>query len=209
MRRVEHSVVEQLQVLHPAMSQPVISGSFSPRCGASIKANTISSRPLQVAGSGVEPVGHRRERDVDNGRVQQHQELSHGDDREDRPPAHARSRSAGLSMSWQELLAVLTQNSEPARVSDLADRVTLSPSRVCRVRHAMEEQGVVVRLSSPSDARATDARATDDTITEAGRALAHEARAVVAGVLDEAGFNRLTDEEAQVLARILAKVEWE
>ncbi|MDH6124053.1 MarR family transcriptional regulator [Kitasatospora sp. GP82] len=109
----------------------------------------------------------------------------------------ALTKTHGLSISWFEVLEVLARQSEPIRVSDLSQQVTLSPSRTCRVLHALEERGVVTRTSSP-----TDARSTEVLLTDKGGELHAQALAAVQDALAQTVLSRLSAEEIAGMAAL-------
>ncbi len=70
----------------------------------------------------------------------------------------------GLSLTSYIVLSQLSEAPDrQLRMSDLADRSALSPSRMSRVVHSMEDAGLVGRSVSPHDHRASIA-----ALTEAG-----------------------------------------
>jgi DNA-binding MarR family transcriptional regulator len=78
-----------------------------------------------------------------------------------------------LSLSALEVLGRLAAaDARMRRLTELAADVGLSLSRVSRIVDGLERRGLVEREPCPDDARATNARLTD-----AGLALAHDARA--------------------------------
>jgi DNA-binding MarR family transcriptional regulator len=112
------------------------------------------------------------------------------------------TRRCDLPLSWFEVLRVVAARSEPPlRVSDIGDQVTLSPSRVCRVLHALEQRGVVERLTSPADGRATEVVATD-----AGLALCATAQEVQREVLAGGPLAKLTQAQRRSLATVLDRL---
>lgn len=112
----------------------------------------------------------------------------------------ALKRETGIPMSWYEILDVLDREAATVRVSEVGAQVTLSPSRVCRVLHSMEEEGLVLRLSSPEDARATDVE-----VSKKGAALCRHANEVIAEALASAGGG-LSPADLKQLQRIWTKL---
>jgi DNA-binding MarR family transcriptional regulator len=91
------------------------------------------------------------------------------------------TRRYALPLSWFEVLAMVDRQTEPIRVSDIAELVTLSPSRVCRVLHALEDRGLITRTLSAEDARAIEITTTAD-----GHRLAAAAEADFSSTLADA-----------------------
>jgi len=68
----------------------------------------------------------------------------------------------GLSLTSYIVLSQLSEAPDrQLRMSDLADRSALSPSRMTRVVHGLEDAGLVRRSVSPHDHRANLAALTD------------------------------------------------
>jgi DNA-binding MarR family transcriptional regulator len=82
-------------------------------------------------------------------------------------------------------------------VSDLAERIGLSPSRVSRLAADLESQGLVERRRSSSDSRSTEIAATD-----AGRALLLEAAPGYFETIRELLIDPLGEREVRQLGRI-------
>ncbi|MBC3840833.1 helix-turn-helix domain-containing protein [Streptacidiphilus sp. 4-A2] len=95
------------------------------------------------------------------------------------------TKGHGLSISWFEVLDLLARQARPTRVSDIADQVSLSASRTCRVLHTLEERGVVTRTSSARDARSTEVQLTDAGVRLHTEALASVQQALAGTVLAE------------------------
>ncbi|TQM78405.1 DNA-binding MarR family transcriptional regulator [Saccharothrix saharensis] len=106
-------------------------------------------------------------------------------------------RAHGLSLSWLEVLRAIATGAKPSRVLDISAAVALSASRVCRVLHTMEERGLVIRTSSPSDARATEVR-----LTEEGFELRRRAQEDFASALQRALTSRLSADDVRALTGV-------
>lgn len=71
-------------------------------------------------------------------------------------------RGAGLSLTHYIVLMRLSESAErQLRMSDLAKQADLSPSRMSRIIHSLQAQGLVDRAGSSDDGRANIATLTD------------------------------------------------
>lgn len=78
----------------------------------------------------------------------------------------------GISLSGFEVLSrVAATQQGRMRMTELAERVLLSPSGISRLVDRLEADGMIARIACPTDGRAINA-----TITEQGRARLAEAR---------------------------------
>lgn len=101
------------------------------------------------------------------------------------------SRRHNLTLSAYEVLSGLAcAEGSRRRMSQLAEQVTLSPSRITRLVESMADQGLVVRDRCPADARSFWTRLTD-----AGRERLEEARPTHAAVVRESFLSHLDDAE--------------
>lgn len=108
----------------------------------------------------------------------------------------------GLSLSWYDVLLEL--NHAPAkrlRITDLADRVVLSRSRVSRVVDELAAHGYLNKADDPSDRRSTVAEITPEGV----RAFRRAAPVYVAAIEDRFAA-RLSDDELEQLGTLLDKV---
>ena len=100
-----------------------------------------------------------------------------------------------LSTREYDVLAVLDMvRTRRMRMSDLADRIALSPSRLTRVIGAMEERGFVARQPDPDDGRVQHVALAELGLQRlrAARIVHHEVlRSVVLGHLDERDLRAL------------------
>jgi DNA-binding MarR family transcriptional regulator len=87
-------------------------------------------------------------------------------------------------------------------VSDLAERVRLSPSRTSRLAIELERQGLVERQRDAADTRSTRVAAT-----QAGRDHLLEAAPTHLSTIREHLFERLSDSDVKQLARILRRIQ--
>jgi len=108
-------------------------------------------------------------------------------------------RRAGLPAAWIDVLANLKV--EPRRMNELADDLILSRGGATRLIARMEEAGLVERQTPPHDRRATFA-----VITDAGREAIERALPVHLEVVEEVYARHLTDEDAELLLRVAAKI---
>jgi DNA-binding MarR family transcriptional regulator len=86
-------------------------------------------------------------------------------------------------------------------VSELAERIGLSPSRTSRLAIELERQGLVERRRSSSDSRSTEVAATD-----AGRARLLEAAPAYFETIREQLIDPLGERELKQLGRIWARL---
>ena len=111
-------------------------------------------------------------------------------------------QEAGLPLSWFEALAKLSWAPEScARMGALADDLLLSRGGATRLIARMEEAGLVRR-----EIPATDRRATYAHVTEKGQAALERALPIHMAKVDEYFQQHLTDEEVEVLSRVMGKV---
>ena len=109
---------------------------------------------------------------------------------------------AGLPLSWFEVLAKLSWAPEScARMGALADDLLLSRGGTTRLIARMEEAGLVRREVPPHDRRATYAH-----VTEQGQEALERALPLHMAKVDEYFQQHLTDEEVEVLTRVMSKV---
>jgi DNA-binding MarR family transcriptional regulator len=86
-------------------------------------------------------------------------------------------------------------------VSDLAERIRLSPSRTSRLAMELEREGLVERQRDTTDTRSTRVAAT-----QAGRDRLLEAAPVYLSTIRRHLFDGLSEREVKQLARILERV---
>jgi DNA-binding MarR family transcriptional regulator len=111
-------------------------------------------------------------------------------------------RSCGLSSTEYLVLMHLSESPDrQLRMSDLADRTSLSPSRISRVITEMARLGLVDRHRGSVDGRTAFATLTRTGATTLRRAWPHHLRSV-----RERAFDQLTPEEVRALGPILARL---
>lgn len=108
----------------------------------------------------------------------------------------------GLSLSAYELLSRLAHaEGGHLRMTDLAEQIQLSLSRVSRLMDQLERDGLVCRRSCPGDSRAVHA-----TIEPPGRKLSAAAQATFSEVLEERFLGRLDRDEVEQLSALLGRL---
>ena len=84
----------------------------------------------------------------------------------------------------QYLVMLALWEQEPARVSELAERLSLEPATLSPLLKRLEAGGLVRRARDPRDERAVSV-----SLTDAGRALRARAEAIPPAVLDRLGMD--------------------
>ena len=80
-------------------------------------------------------------------------------------------REAGMSLSWFDVTAnLITEPDYQMRMGELAERAVLSSSRISRVVSELVSEGLVERITDPTDGRGVIVKLTDE-----GRALQRKA----------------------------------
>ena len=87
-------------------------------------------------------------------------------------------------------------------VSDLAERIGLSPSRTSRLAMELEREGLVERQRD-----ATDSRSTRVAVTQAGRERLLEAAPAYFSTIRAHLFEGLGERDIKQLARILGRIQ--
>jgi DNA-binding MarR family transcriptional regulator len=104
-------------------------------------------------------------------------------------------------LSWFELLWAISRSTDgPPRMSDLAERLTLSRGGITKLVDRLEDAGYVERVSCSDDRRSLSA-----DLTEAGERMVEEMRAVYRSEVDRY-LGGISGEEAEVIAGALARV---
>jgi DNA-binding MarR family transcriptional regulator len=109
--------------------------------------------------------------------------------------------TAGVSLNRLELLLHLHMKDGRLRMSDLADALLVSRGGATRLVARAEEDGLV-RREIPAD----DRRATYAVLTEAGVQAAERGFPVYVETVQRLFQDYVTDEEAEVLVRVWARV---
>jgi len=107
----------------------------------------------------------------------------------------------GMLLADNEALLSIGHSDEPLRMSDIADRLVLSPGGATKVIDRLEQMGCVMRHPDPSDRRATVLE-----LTEAGREAVGRNRSIIDAGLKAVWADHVSDEEAQILVDVMARV---
>lgn len=108
----------------------------------------------------------------------------------------------GLQLAWYDVLARLVEaDGHRLRMSELADRVMLSPSGLTRLVDRMVEAGLLCREPSENDARGFYAVLTDDGYERLRAAAGTHLRGIHDYVL-----SHYTEEELDEIAAYLARL---
>ena len=108
-----------------------------------------------------------------------------------------------LSLSTFEAIMYVTHAETGAiSISDLAERIRLSPSQVSRIAIELERKGLIERHRSEHDSRSTEV-----AITEAGRAQLQAAAPTYLQTIRARLFDPLTDRDVKQLARIWGRIQ--
>jgi DNA-binding MarR family transcriptional regulator len=111
-------------------------------------------------------------------------------------------RSCGLSSTEYSVLMHLSESPDrQLRMSDLADRTTLSPSRISRVIGEMARVGLVERRPGFCDGRNTYAVLTRTGLSTLRRAWPHHLQSA-----RKRTFDHLSPEEARALGPLLHRL---
>jgi DNA-binding MarR family transcriptional regulator len=107
-----------------------------------------------------------------------------------------------IPLSTYDILVQLTENGGLLRLRELVNLVLLSQPGLSRKVARLEEEGLVERLPDPNDGRGVLVR-----MTRSGRAALRTAAVVHIAGIEREFTSRLTDEEAQILARVFARLQ--
>ena len=108
-----------------------------------------------------------------------------------------------MPLSAFEALMHITHAEEGAiSISDLAERIRISPSQVSRIAIDLERRGLVQRHRSQNDSRSTEV-----AVTESGRAQLQAAAPTYLSTIRSYLFDGLGQRDVKQLARILERVE--
>ena len=107
-----------------------------------------------------------------------------------------------IPLSTYDILVQLTENGGLLRLRDLVDLVVLSQPGLSRKVARLEEEGLVERLPDPNDGRGVLVR-----MTRAGRAALRSAAVVHIAGIEREFTSKLTDEEAETLARVFSRLQ--
>lgn len=107
----------------------------------------------------------------------------------------------GLSMSRYDVLAHLDLAGGRLGLTDLANRIWLSPSGLSKLLDRMDASGLIIREPDPRDARSWFA-----VLTPGGRVLVRRARATHHARLAETFGSSMTDRDLAILARAMDRL---
>lgn len=111
-------------------------------------------------------------------------------------------RDIGLPMAEYEVLVILSESPDQrVRMSELAERLHLSPSGLTRRLDRMVRDGQVTREQCPSDRRGSFAVLTDQGLQRLEAAAPHHVRSVRAHFVD-----RLSRDELDSITATLSKL---
>ncbi|WP_328994745.1 MarR family winged helix-turn-helix transcriptional regulator [Kribbella sp. NBC_01245] len=109
----------------------------------------------------------------------------------------------GLPLSWYDVLLELAAEPQGRlRMSDLAERVVLSRTRVSRLVDDLVARGLITKEGHPDDRRSAYA-----VITPAGRSEFRAAAPVYVRAIETQFASNLTDDDLTQLAGILHKIQ--
>jgi DNA-binding MarR family transcriptional regulator len=103
--------------------------------------------------------------------------------------------------AFEALIQIAHAEDATISISELAERIRLSPSQVSRLVIDLERRGLVERHRSSTDARSTRA-----AITEAGWAALREAAPSYLSTIRAHLFDRLSEREVKQLRRIWERI---
>lgn len=107
----------------------------------------------------------------------------------------------GMLLADNEALLNIGHADEPLRMSDIANRLVLSPGGATKVIDRLEEMGYVTR--SPDT---TDRRATILEITAAGREAMARNRKIIDTGLEALWAEHVTESEARLIVEVMDRV---
>lgn len=111
-------------------------------------------------------------------------------------------RSCGLSSTEYSVLMHLSESPDrQLRMSELADRTSLSPSRISRVIDGMARLDLVERRPGSGDGRSTFAALTRTGLSTLRRAWPHHLRSV-----RQRSFDHLSSEETRLLGPLIQRL---
>jgi DNA-binding MarR family transcriptional regulator len=109
----------------------------------------------------------------------------------------------GMPLSWYDVLLELAAAPDGRlRMSDLAERVVLSRTRISRLVEELVERGLIRKEGHPNDRRSAYA-----VITEAGLAGFRASAPVYMGAIERQFASSLSNEELLQLSRLLSKTQ--
>ena len=115
---------------------------------------------------------------------------------------HELEEAGKVPLSTYDVLFQLAEAGGRLRLRDLVDRVVLSQPGLSRKVARLEEEGLVERLPDPTDGRGVVVK-----LSRSGRAALRSAAVVHIAGVERAFTDRISDDEAQVLARVFARLQ--
>jgi len=115
---------------------------------------------------------------------------------------HELDQAGKIPLSTYDVLAQLAEGGGKLRLKDLVDRVVLSQPGLSRKVARLEDEGLVERLPDPTDGRGVMVK-----LTRSGRSALRSAAVVHIAGVERVFTDRITDDEAQVLARVFARLQ--
>lgn len=115
---------------------------------------------------------------------------------------HELEEAGKIPLSTYDVLAQLAENGGKLRLRDLVDRVVLSQPGLSRKVARLEQEGLVERLPDPTDGRGVVVK-----LTRSGRAALRSAAVVHIAGVERVFTDRISDDEAQVLAQVFARLQ--
>src|SRR6476469_1947077 len=114
---------------------------------------------------------------------------------------HELDQAGKIPLSTYDVLAQLAEGGGKLRLKDLVDRVVLSQPGLSRKVARLEDEGLVERLPDPRDGRGVLVK-----LTRSGRAALRSAAVVHIAGVERVFTDRISEEEAAVLARVFARL---
>lgn len=128
--------------------------------------------------------------------------LLHGQARLLQRLGHELDDAGQVSLSTYDVLVQLAENGGRLRLRDLVDRLVLSQPGLSRKVARLAEDGLVDRLPDPADGRGVVVK-----LTRSGRAALRSAAVVHIAGVERLFTDRITDDEARVLAGVFARLQ--
>lgn len=114
---------------------------------------------------------------------------------------HELSDEQGLALSWYDMLVQLHEAGGTMRMGELASQLLISRSATTRFVDRVESSGFVERVASAEDGRGMNVRLTEAGLTRLRAASPTHLRGIAEHFAD-----RLNEEDAEELSRILDKL---
>ena len=115
---------------------------------------------------------------------------------------HELEDAGKIPLSTYDVLAQLAESGGRLRLRDLVDRVVLSQPGLSRKVARLAEEGLVDRVPDPTDGRGVLVK-----LTRSGRAALRSAAVVHITGVERLFTDRITDDEARVLAGVFARLQ--